>query len=155
MKKQSKAPIVSQKSSHKRKNASPWWGHYSKTDDLNFAKCLCCKKFIGHSPNNGTKCLANHTTRCKMLHNSLDKKQKNMNLESQIVVNKEGTIETIKVSKPWIFNQEVARNAHSRMLIVDEPPFMFVKREGFRSFCKSMHLEFFIPSKKYYCKRLL
>ncbi|WOH15062.1 hypothetical protein DCAR_0934596 [Daucus carota subsp. sativus] len=32
------------------------------------------------------------------------------------------------------------------MLIMDELPFMFVEREGFRLFCKAMHPEFLIPS---------
>ena len=134
-------------SSRKRKNASPVWDHYERTDDPDMAKCICCSKLIGCHPDNGTTCLANHTKRCKMLPANLDKKQKILNFESQTIVNKDGTTETINVSKPWIFNQEVSRSALAKMLIMDELPFMFVEREGFRLFCKAMHPEFLIPSR--------
>lgn len=69
-----------------------------------------------------------------------------MNFESQTIVNKDGTTETISVSRPWIYNHETSRSALARMLIMDELPFIFIEREGFRLFCKSMHPEFSIPS---------
>ncbi|KAK1401645.1 BED-type domain-containing protein [Heracleum sosnowskyi] len=117
-------------SSRKRKNSSPWWDHYDKTDDPDFAKCKYCFTLIGSNPINGTSPLANHTKRCKMLPANLDKKQKILNFESQTIVNKDGTTETINVSKPWIFSQEASRSALAKMLIMDELPFMFVEREG-------------------------
>lgn len=142
-----KAPNVSENPPRKRKNASPWWDHYIKTDDPDLAECLYCHTLIGCNPTNGTSCLANHTKRCKKLPANVDKKKKILNLESQTIVNKDGSTETIIVLKPWMFDQEVARNALAKMLIMDELPFMFVEREGFRLFCKSMHPQFSIPSR--------
>lgn len=37
--------------------------------------------------------------------------------------------------------------ALARMVIVGELPFIYVKREGFRDFCKTMHPDFVVPSR--------
>ncbi|KAK1367480.1 hypothetical protein POM88_043041 [Heracleum sosnowskyi] len=35
-------------SSRKRKNSSPWWDHYDKTDDPDFAKCFVLSQHLHH-----------------------------------------------------------------------------------------------------------
>ncbi|KAL4309888.1 hypothetical protein GQ457_01G012950 [Hibiscus cannabinus] len=61
--------------------------------------------------------------------------------------NADGTIETVSVSKLWRFDQEKIREALARMVIVDELPFSFVEREGFRMFCKVAIPDFNPPSR--------
>lgn len=53
-----KAPKIGEKSSHKRKNASPRWDHYAKIDDPYLAEFIYCHKLIGCNPSNGSTCLA-------------------------------------------------------------------------------------------------
>ncbi|KAL4566088.1 hypothetical protein LXL04_030198 [Taraxacum kok-saghyz] len=61
--------------------------------------------------------------------------------------NDDGSIETMSIPRLWEFNQDVIRKALSYMLIVDELPFSFVEREGFRKFCKVINPHFLIPSR--------
>ena len=42
----------------------------------------------------------------------------------------------------WKFDQELCRQALTKMIIMDELPFMFVQREGFKNFCNVMQPRF-------------
>lgn len=72
---------------------------------------------------------------------------RNRNFESKTNVNDGGSVETITIPKLWEFNQDVIRKALAKMLIVDELPFSFVEREGFREFMKVVNPHFLIPSR--------
>ena len=56
-------------------------------------------------------------------------------------------LKCVDVPMLWEFEQEIARRALARMIIVDELPFMFVEREGFRSFCNALNPRFVVPSR--------
>ena len=47
----------------------------------------------------------------------------------------------------WKFDQVLARKALARMMMVDEMPFKFVEREGFRHFINVICPKFWIPSR--------
>ncbi|KAL4291636.1 hypothetical protein GQ457_14G015420 [Hibiscus cannabinus] len=66
--------------------------------------------------------------------------------ESKTKCNADGTIETVSVPKLWRFDQEKIREALAKMVILDELPFSFVEREGFRMFCKIAIPDFIPPS---------
>ena len=90
--------------------------------------------------------MKNHVIGCKQNPENIDKKQKLIDLESKTRISEDGSTETTTVPRLWEFNPEVIRRALARMLIVDELPFSFVEREGFRYFCKVMNAHFNVPS---------
>lgn len=85
--------------------------------------------------------MKNHVRTCKNYPPNLDKKQKLSDLESKTTVNDDA------IPNLWEFNQDVIRKALAKMLIVDELPFSFVEREGFREFMKVVNPHFLIPSR--------
>lgn len=92
--KKGKPPLphnVSGKDSYigKRKNQSPFWDHFDKTDDLDYARCKYCDNLIGCSSKNGTS-LANHIRRCKKLPANIDLNQKKLDLHTQTIVTQDG-----------------------------------------------------------------
>ena len=48
----------------------------------------------------------------------------------------------------WKFEQEVCRRALVEMIILDELPFSFVEKEGFKKFMSKVQPLFHIPSRK-------
>ncbi|KAK8669117.1 hypothetical protein V6N13_106556 [Hibiscus sabdariffa] len=76
-----------------------------------------------------------------------DTKQTILDFESKTKCNADGTIETISVPKLWHFDQDEIRKALARMVVVDELPFSFVERKGFRHFCKIAVPSFVPPSR--------
>ncbi|KAL4290808.1 hypothetical protein GQ457_14G015550 [Hibiscus cannabinus] len=88
-----------------------------------------------------------HTERCKKAPFNLEKTQTILDFESKTKCNADGTIETVSVPKLWRFDQEKIREALAKMVILDELPFSFVEREGFRMFCKIAIPDFIPPSR--------
>ncbi|KAJ0915548.1 putative transcription factor/ chromatin remodeling BED-type(Zn) family [Helianthus annuus] len=129
------------------KKRSSWWQHYTDSDVPDKAECIYCHKLIGCSSKGGTTPLRNHINACKDYPPNIDKKQKLLDLESKTHVSDDGSVETVTVPKLWEFNQEVIRKALVKMLIVDELPFSFVERAGFREFCKVINPHFIVPSR--------
>ncbi|KAK8662986.1 hypothetical protein V6N13_024871 [Hibiscus sabdariffa] len=53
---------------------------------------------------------------------------------------------SFSVPKLWKLDHNLCRKKLAKMLIVDELPFAFVKREGFIEFCKALNTLFKLPS---------
>lgn len=129
------------------KKRSVWWSHFTDCDTPDRAECIYCHKQIGCASKSGTTPLKNHMRICKDYPANIDKKQKLIDLESKTRVSDDGSVETVTVPKLWEFNQELIRKALVKMLILDELPFSFVERAGFREFCKVINPHFIVPSR--------
>ncbi|KAK8681054.1 hypothetical protein V6N13_053461 [Hibiscus sabdariffa] len=67
-----------------------------------------------------------------------------VDFESKTRCNADGTIETFSVPKLWRFDQEEIRQALTKMVVIDELPFSFVEREGFRAFARLLFMTLFL-----------
>ena len=95
------------------------------------AKCKYCKKIYKWSSGNGTSTLKKHMVSCqKNPENQNLKKQKTLASFVQVKGDAEGGLGL------WKFDQKACRDALARMCLMDELPFRFVEREGFRAFCR-------------------
>ncbi|KAK8708919.1 hypothetical protein V6N13_059954 [Hibiscus sabdariffa] len=105
-------------STRKRKKKSKWT-HFSVDEkDPAFASCNYCQTLIGCKTKIGTTPLANHNSRCKKYPPNLDKKQKRIDFESEMLVNEDGIVETISVPKLWKFDHDLCRKKLAKMLIM-------------------------------------
>ena len=77
----------------------------------------------------------------------MDIKQKLLDFQSKTNTSKDGTTKTLSQLSYWKFDQELCRKALARMLIMDELPFIYVKRESFRYFGKALNPGFLPPSR--------
>ncbi|KAH0636238.1 hypothetical protein KY289_036153 [Solanum tuberosum] len=131
----------------KRKEMDPRstvWQHFEKFFEnglLVKAKCLHCKQnYAANTTRNGTSGLRQHlTSRCKVYKPPpvAPGIQKLLNIQSN-----SSSIET------WKFEQEVCRRALVEMIILDELPFSFVEKEGFKKFMSKVQPLFRIPSRR-------
>ncbi|KAK8558990.1 hypothetical protein V6N13_098592 [Hibiscus sabdariffa] len=132
----------------KRKITSTAWDHFKViAGEKERDECIYCATKISCSTANGTNAMKHHTNRCKKAPFNLDKKQTILDFESKTRCNANGTIETVSVPKLWRFDQEEIRQALAKMVVIDELPFSFVEREGFRAFCKVAIPDFVPPSR--------
>ncbi|CAO2816523.1 unnamed protein product [Amaranthus hypochondriacus] len=131
-----------------RSNRSKWWDHYTVDElDPTIAHCKYCTASISCHSKNGTTSLANHTKRCKKYPPNLDLKQKKIEFDIARRVNEDGSVDTVGVPNLWEFDYDLCRKKLATMLIVDELPFAFVEREGFREYCRALNPLFKIPSR--------
>jgi BED zinc finger len=142
--------IENLKEQRKRKLIRPRseaWKEFTKFKDQEGhekARCNFCKKeFFADSSRNGTTNLRAHMTKCK---GKEEKKQALLSFEQNsagLGVNGEkmGTISS------WRFDQDAIRQALASMIILDELPFSFVEREGFKKFVAAACPRFHIPSR--------
>ena len=129
----------------KRKEMDPRslaWQHFEKVFEngvLVKAKCLHCKQYYAaNTTRNGTSGLKQHLNyRCKVYKPPTVAPgiQKLLNIQNN-------NLET------WKFEQEVCRRALVEMIILDELPFSFVEKEGFKKFMSKFQLLFHIPSRR-------
>lgn len=129
----------------KRKEMDPRslvWQHFEKVFEngvLVKAKCLHCKQYYAaNTTRNGTSGLKQHLTyRCKVYKPPTVAPgiQKLLNIQNN-------NLET------WKFEQEVCRRALVEMIILDELPFSFVEKEGFKKFMSKVQPLFHIPSRR-------
>lgn len=91
--------------------------------------------------------MKNHLQICKKYAANVDQKQKLLSFQTKRVVKEDGSIEHVNVPSCWQFDPDFSRKELVKMIIIDELPFMFVEREGFRVFCKSLHPNFAPPSR--------
>ncbi|KAK2663701.1 hypothetical protein Ddye_002275 [Dipteronia dyeriana] len=127
----------------KGRQTSDSWNHFTKClkDGRMRAQCKYCpKNYACDSNTNGTTNMNNHLQKCKNYHAKLasaDPKQKCLVKQAPITSyttsSKEGCSSSIGLG---IFNKEDTRKALAEMLIVDELPFRFVEKRGFRKFCR-------------------
>ncbi|KAH0695242.1 hypothetical protein KY285_022339 [Solanum tuberosum] len=136
--------------SNKRKNMEPratCWKHFDKFTDesgAKKAKCKYCEKsYAASTSTNGTSAMNNHMRIClKFPRDTVDKGQNLINFLPSSTGAKEGVIST------WKFDQAQSRRALAKMIIVDELPFNFVEKEGFKNFMRVTVPQFHNPSRR-------
>ena len=111
-------------------------------------RCLYyAKKIYCHSKIHGTSSLRNHVLTCMKNPHPKNTRQSLLTLlpVSNNVETKnnesQGSLGT------WKFDQEAIRKCLAHMLIVDELPFKFVQREGFKKFLAATCPRFKLPSR--------
>ena len=136
--------------SKKRKTMEPranCWKHFEKFTDENGAskaKCkYCAKAYAASTSSNGTSSMNTHMRTClKFPRDIVDKGQNLINFLPSSTGAKEGVIST------WKFDQAQSRKALAKMIIVDELPFSFVEKEGFKNFMRVTMSQFHITSRR-------
>ncbi|KAH0729524.1 hypothetical protein KY290_000648 [Solanum tuberosum] len=136
--------------SKKRKVMEPratCWKHFDKFTDesgASKAKCKYCEKpYATSTSSNGTSSMNTHMRICpKFPRDTVDKGQNLINFLPSSTGAKEGMIST------WKFDQAQSRRALDKMIIVDELPFSFVEKEGFKNFMRATVPQFHIPSRR-------
>ncbi|XP_043693159.1 zinc finger BED domain-containing protein DAYSLEEPER-like [Telopea speciosissima] len=124
--------------------SSSVWNHFTKVIPPNGSKatkCTCkyCHKEFGCASEHGTSSLKRHLDRCLLCPSSeKNKKQKLLDFKVDTSDGKS----TITSILAWKFDYELCRKALARMIIMDELPFIFVERDGFRDFCKALQPRF-------------
>ena len=123
------------------KKRSPMWDHFSEVlvgGLLKFGKCKYCNRDIKAVPGvNGTSALKSHFATCKFNpHNDKNKNQ--------------GTLQVIQGESPSVhkFDPEALRKAIAKMIIVDELPFAFSEKTGFREVMSIACPRFNMPSRR-------
>ena len=123
------------------KKRSPMWDHFSEVlvdGMLKFGKCKHCNRDIKAVPEvNGTSALKSHFNTCK--YNPHNDKNKN-----------QGTLQVIQGESPSVhkFDPEALRKAIAKMIIVDELPFAFTEKTGFREVMSIACPRFNMPSRR-------
>ncbi|KAH0766223.1 hypothetical protein KY290_002212 [Solanum tuberosum] len=129
-----------------RKKRSRAWDHFSrKTDSDGSEKGVCnyCKKeYFADTKEHGTTSMLTHIAKCPKMPYNIDINQSKLAFQPIIGGNK-GDVVVV----PWKFDQEECRKALCRMVIIDELPFRFVEKEGFKQFMKVAQPCFHIPSR--------
>nr|XP_010319895.2 zinc finger BED domain-containing protein RICESLEEPER 4-like [Solanum lycopersicum] len=137
---------VQPKVTKERKRRSRAWDNYGTFVDEEGnkkAKCKHCgQDYFADSVKNGTKAMLTHMLTCPKMPKVVDKSQTQIGFQS---VQEGNTCNVIVVSRK--FEQEQCRRALCRMVIVDELPFKFVEKEGFKNFMKVAQPHFKIPSR--------
>ncbi|KAK2647713.1 hypothetical protein Ddye_015202 [Dipteronia dyeriana] len=139
----------------KGRQTSDSWNHFTKylEDGRMRAQCKYCpKNYACDSNTNGTTNMNKHLQKCKNYHaklDSADPKQKCLIKQAHITLYttslKEGCSSSINLG---IFNKEDTRKALAEMLIIDELPFKFVEKRGFRKFYRVGMPRFDVPSRR-------
>ena len=128
------------------KKRSRVWEHFEKIKAADEVKCQHCSKIYNyHARKTGTSSLLYHLDRCKSylaIENKNDISQ--LKLISAFKKEGDGVISNLSVAK---FNENKIRDAIATMIIVDELPFHFVEREGFRELMRTVEPRFRIPSR--------
>ncbi|WOL20604.1 zinc finger BED domain-containing protein RICESLEEPER 2-like [Canna indica] len=134
--------VPKKKASSKR---SVVWTHFEEIYDVQGVrkgKCLyCAREFYRGVKKHGTTSLHNHLNNCKKHLYSVETRQKQLSLQSSIGGDNMGVLST------WKFDQEYSRKCLSLMIVLDELPFKFVEREGFKKFVQSLNPKFKMPSR--------
>ena len=89
--------------------------------------------------------LRNHMGTCKKHPHALETHQMQLNLQ-QTSIGGEREMESLGLVN-WKFDQVFPGKILARMVMVDEMPFKFVEREGFRHFINVICPKFRIPSR--------
>ncbi|XP_019232412.1 PREDICTED: zinc finger BED domain-containing protein RICESLEEPER 2-like, partial [Nicotiana attenuata] len=129
----------------KRRKRSVVWDHFTEiitSEGSTKAKCDYCFIEYVFKTKDGTSTLLSHMLKCPKRPAIIDKKQSNLGFQSA-PGGSQGDVAVVT----WKFEQEECRKALCRMVIVDELPFSFVEKEGFRDFMKVAQPYFRIPSR--------
>jgi len=126
-----------------RKKRSRAWDFFEEKVDAkgnNKYACRFCGQEYFETKGKSTTQMNNHIDKCPKNPYKVEKGQKLLQFQTLPGGNKGGLI-------PWKFDQEECRMTLCRMVIVDELPFSFVEKEGFRNFMKVAQPCFHIPSR--------
>ncbi|KAM3303723.1 hypothetical protein P3S67_014753 [Capsicum chacoense] len=138
--------IVESKAKKERRKRSVAWDHFTSAVDSEGIKkgvCNYCKKeYLADTKEHGTTAMLGHIRKCKKTPCNVDTRQSKIAFQSVTGGNK-GDVSIVS----WKFDQEECRKALCRMIILDELPFRFVEKEGFKQFMKVVQPLFRIPSR--------
>ncbi|KAL4575228.1 hypothetical protein LXL04_022070 [Taraxacum kok-saghyz] len=115
-------------------------GRDPKTNKITKASCKFCSIDLKVTTNTGTSSMLKHLKSCNGHPNNIDSRQ------PKISMFKSSQSEGTTVSK-WEFNQASTRQALTKMIFIDEQPFSYVERAGFRLFCSVAVPQFSLPSR--------
>ncbi|CAH9144073.1 unnamed protein product [Cuscuta epithymum] len=136
------------KRNSKKKKGEYWrclWEYLDEDNKLR-AECIYCDSTFAADTNvNGTTNLENHTSNCKNSPANRNKGGKQAHLIDNYVVPNGGEGNVLGF-KEGVKLEEV-RKALDHMLIIDELPFRFVEKPGFRHFVNIACPLFHIPSR--------
>ena len=128
------------------KKRSRVWEYFEKIKATNEVKCQHCSKIYNyHARKTGTSSFLYHLDRCKS-YLAIENKNNisQLKLIGAFKKDGDGVIGNLSVAK---FNEKKIRDAIATMIIVDELPFRFVEREGFRELMRTVEPRFRIPSR--------
>ena len=103
---------------------------------------MYCGRELRAESANGTTPLKNHYAACKMKPLEVETSQFRLSLQPSVLGGKHGSVSN------WQFDQKKIREAITKMVIIDELPFMFVEKPGFRLFMSETCPNFIVPSRK-------
>ncbi|KAL2901582.1 Zinc finger BED domain-containing protein RICESLEEPER 2 [Bienertia sinuspersici] len=136
-----------------KKKRSWLWSHFEEIikDGEVRAKCTYCNGDVCGKSKSGTTVMKNHLLRCKEYPPNINKsqtflkfsksEQTHVSVDDDLVAEKRSKLEV------WKFKQDETRKALAKMIIMDELPFRFVEREGFRYFMSVAQPNFIFPSR--------
>lgn len=137
-------PTAQSKVKKERKKRSRAWDHFtSKTnsDENDRGVCNSKQEYFVDTKEHGTTTMIGRIPKCKKMSYNIDIKQSKLAFQPVIWGNK-GDVAVV----PWKFEQEECRKALCRMVILDELPFRFVEKDGFKQFMEVAQPCFRIPS---------
>ncbi|KAK0583489.1 hypothetical protein LWI29_037478 [Acer saccharum] len=140
----------------KGRQSSDAWNHFTRYQEGGRmrAQCKYCpKNYACDSNTNGTTNMNKHIQKqCKQYRAKLassDPKQtclvKQTSITTFTTSSKEGCGSSLGLG---VFNKDDTRKALAEMIIVDELPFRFVEKRGFRNFCRVGMPRFDVPSRR-------
>ncbi|XP_073031171.1 zinc finger BED domain-containing protein RICESLEEPER 4-like [Primulina eburnea] len=122
------------------------WEHFEKYDDSDRApraRCkYCSSNYAANTSYNDTSTLSAHLRKCKQNPHNVETSQAKIGFQQASKDHKSDVSMRI-----WRFDQELCRKALAKMIIVDELPFSFVEKRGFRYFVSVARPQFRIPSR--------
>ncbi|KAJ0557896.1 putative transcription factor/ chromatin remodeling BED-type(Zn) family [Helianthus annuus] len=124
----------------KRKLKGECWKHFDEFYDEEGnrkGKCKYCEKELFGK--NGTSSMNKHYKSCEK--NPANQGRDQPNLVFNKTNNGQGTLRT------WKFDPIKVRKLLVKMIIIDELPFSFVERPGFREFMEALCPNFNVPSR--------
>ncbi|KAM0893618.1 hypothetical protein ACQ4PT_024981 [Festuca glaucescens] len=122
---------------------SEWWGHFIKIKDNNdvviAARCKYCSRQVkAETDRHGTSGMKRHFNVCKRNPHKFNKDP----TQGTIQATYGGAVGT------WKFDPDAIRIAFTEMIIVDELPFAFGEKAGFRKFMSIACPRFTVPSRR-------
>ena len=131
---------TTQSKRNKPSKRSNIWDHFTKYNLGN--RCTC--NYYGndytyrnkHGTKIGTSTLRNHLLHCPNYLSTFEDENQTTSYEMK------------DESKSHVLDKEACRKALTRLIIIDELPFSFMKKEGFQQYNKQLEPNFDLPSRR-------